>query len=207
MPIQSHDPKDHMDPEESYCAPFSMPMPEKHFVSFGRFLLACTGIESAAHNFLRPMLLMEESMARTLIGQPRLEELLTIIAKVCAHLGHGPAEMAALKEIREKAQYVYRVRNIVAHQEPAWREGWMRYDRYATAKDISQRENLLYILKLEELDNLTKLAQLLVSPFGAVTVSWSQTKKFDLDCMAPLRAFFQTRDLPADPQRPFRASS
>lgn len=193
-----------MSPDEAYCDPFGIPMPATHYQSFGRFLIACAAIETAAHLGLRGMIPVEDQLARTLIGQPRLDDLLTILGKVCADLGHGPSEKAAFSEIKGYIAYIYRVRNIVAHQKPSWRDGWMRYDRYETAKDISRRPELIYVLQLSELDNLTELTRAILKPLGLLTKSFASTQTFDQAQLRPLRALLQTLELPADPAQPFR---
>jgi hypothetical protein len=201
MPIQSHDPHDHMSMEAQYCDPFGIPMPDGHYAHFGRFLLACARIESTAHQVIRPMIPIGQEMARMLIGQPRLEDLLNLIGKLCVNLGHTEFEIKAFRDVKTHASYIYRVRNIIAHQEPAWREGWLRYDRYSTAKDISKREDLLYIVRLDELDNLTEFAKLIVHPLNDLTLGWYQNRWFNPSSLEKLRTFLDKHELPADPDK------
>lgn len=204
MPIQSHNPADHMDPEISYCCPVGVPMPETHYVSLGKFLFSCAQIETAAHIYLRRLLPIEDTLARTLIGQPRLDDLINTITKCFAHLEYTDAEFNALRELKGYLTYIYKVRNIIAHQEPAWRPGWLRYDRYATAKDISKRESLIYVIQLSELDNLSEFARLVRDALGPVTRAHDQNIELQEHVMPRLHAWLETHELPADPEKPFR---
>jgi hypothetical protein len=192
--------------EAGYCDPFGSgnSMPDGHYPHFGRFLLACAKIETTAHYMIRPMIGVGEEMARTLIGQPRLDDLLSLLGKVCAKLGHTETEIEAFQEVKSHISYIYRVRNIIAHQEPAWREGWLRYDRHPTAKDVSRREDLLYIVRLDELDNLTEFAKLIVHPLNDVTLTWYQNRWFNPFSLGQVCTFLDTHELPADPAKPYR---
>lgn len=162
MPIQSHDPRAHMNPHEPYCDPVNMPMPADHHAKLGRFLLLCAELESGGHRVARRLIDLDETTARILVGQPRFDDLLNLISRLSQVRKLTAAKLSRLASIRIHLRYVYSIRNIIAHQSPAWRNGWVRYDKYDTARDVTKRESLIYVASLEEIDNLNEFTKLLM---------------------------------------------
>lgn len=200
MPLSSHSIRDHMDPEPGYRDPVNLPLPDDHHAKLGRFLLLCAEMEGGAHRVALRLAAADETLARILIGQPRFEDLLTLIEKLATFHRLPTHKIERFKAMRTHLRYIYAFRNIVAHQSPSWREGWVRYDRIWTARDISNRESLLYVASLEEVENLNEFTKLLFWSLAIVDLpdSFEAQSKAHFDAAL---ALLGTHPLPPAPPR------
>jgi hypothetical protein len=95
-------------------------------------------------------------------------------------------------------RYIFAIRNILAHQSPTWREGWVRYDRIDTARDITKREALIYVATPDELANLSEFTQLLRWSLMSIDLNEGheeQSAQYFQEAMT----LFETLPLPAHP--------
>jgi hypothetical protein len=198
MPIQNHVLEDHMDPEEPYCDPISMPMPADHHAKLGRFLLLCAEAETVAHIVARRMTTLDDITARILIRQPGFDNLMELITKLAKARGLNADKLSRLADLRKHLRYVYSIRNIIAHQIPNWRDGWVRFDRYATAKDTTDRISLLYVVSLSELDNLMMFARSLLGSLSSIDLDGGAEESGFVSHQSAM-TLLETLPLPANP--------
>jgi hypothetical protein len=200
MPIQCHDLSDHIAPEPPYRDSVFDEMTEQHYVVLGRFLAMCASIEEALHRGLRFLSGVDEPMARLLIGQPRVEDLIQSISKIIQLRNWEDAELVHLTKIRAHLRYVYGVRNIVAHQRPFWKDDWIKFDRFHTARDIRRPTDLIYVVKVEELQNLTASCHPMIGSLSQLIVGGPPTRQITQIVLDDLEAFVETHPMPPNPR-------
>lgn len=169
MPISKYDLLEHMSPEDSYR---SLGMRSRHYRAIATMIFAAAELEGALHVTIRIMVDRDnDAILRKLMGQQRLKELMPLLADII-RIKH-PKKIAAedLKTLKTRTSYLFDVRNLIAHQSPAWRPEWLRYDRYHVAKDTQKRPSLLYVCRVDELENLATYTRMLVGIIMSMPVN------------------------------------
>lgn len=187
MPYSSYDVLEHRDPDPSYCAVDSVKnageMQDDFSAIIGRFLFACAALEGTIVSQVRAETGMSDRLARVVVGAPKLHWAVALRVKVAIANQASSERIDELRSWKRRVEYVFRVRNIVAHQEPAWRPGWLRYHNYQMATQLDFPERLLYVCQTNELVNLTNYVRMLSTTDSEV-----------------LDNFFESHQLPPDPQ-------
>lgn len=203
MPQVLHDPDYHRSPSDrlrgtrptsGYFDQYNHSLPKRHCEVIGRFLGACTLIEEVAHISVRQMAGIDDPIGHILVGQPAFTHLLlTLTSLVEATQNAKPTKQ--LKHIYAQAGYVMSIRNIVAHQNPGFRPGWLRFSKAVTAKDLRNPNALIYPVRLSELDNLSVYAHLVRRALRAVTANDAEINR----AAAELQAYCDNHAMPEDP--------
>lgn len=204
MPIAVYDVLDHQDPEENYCSVWdgrpdgpNFWIPEQHRAAVGGFLFVCADLEAAIISRLRIATGMPDLTARSVIGAPKIGDALASLARLLPLNGLTPDQLARFSLWKQRTAYIFSVRNLVAHQSPAWRAGWLRYHSHDTARDISDPVKLLYVCTLEDMDCLARFAHAQARCLYEVTLAAPRgLAQWEAAC-----AFFDNNQLPPDARR------
>ncbi|WP_132898515.1 hypothetical protein [Sphingomonas sp. PP-CC-3A-396] len=187
MPYSDYNVLEHQDPDEAYCSVDYVSaaggMPDDIPAIIGRFLFTCASLEGVIVSQVRAETGMPDRLARIVVGAPKLHAAVALRVKVAIASDASADRVEDLKAWKKRVEYVFRVRNVVAHQEPAWRPGWLRYHNYPMATQIDPPERLIYVCRTDELLNLTTYARMLTSTDPT-----------------QLEDFFNSHQFPPDPQ-------
>ncbi|WP_138995718.1 hypothetical protein [Sphingomonas sp. PAMC 26621] len=205
MPFTVHDADFHrnpagdgpLDPDgpEGYQSQ-DVPIPEPHCQAIGRFVAACCTIEKRFYYLVQGLLGLEPELSRAVFGQPSYSQLISRLTTILEIKSPEKLKSESGQYILSSVRYIMSVRNIVVHQDLAYRTGWIRYFK-DNAKDFSYPNNLIYPIKLVELDNLSKFAGWVQIALGFFSGSqqeldeWSRRSK----------EFFDNNDLPEPPEK------
>ena len=158
-------PDEHGDPEGGYC-PMSLPNPEtasviaEYSALIGRCLFAFADLEGIVLTVLRRLSELPDPIARAFVGTPKIMEASERIVRVAAAQEFSDDDINRLLKWKKLIRYVAEVRNVLAHQVPTWRVGWLRYDNYMTSTNIWDLKRRMYVVRIDELDAFIKLIEL-----------------------------------------------
>jgi hypothetical protein len=142
---------------------------------------------------------MSEEQARALVDQPRITQLTQMIVNLCQIAKWDEIELAQLRKLRSEILYVYAIRNVVAHHSAAWRGEWLRFDKYGTAKNVSDRASLFYVTTVEELNNLSDLVTHIIACLSQLLIPETPVRELNTANIAALEAFKLAAALPPHP--------
>ncbi len=203
MPISHHEVIDHLDPDDGYRVAWRGAddggywIPESHQAAIGGFLFVCADLEAIVISQLRTATGMPDPIAQAVVGVPRISDAIASLGRVCALSGLEDDRVDLLNSWRSQTTYIFAVRNVVAHQTPAWRADWLRYQLSRTKRDNSDPAKLAYVCQLSELQALTRFARHQWLSLSHITdVARGDLSTWDAAC-----EFFNDHALPPDPRR------
>lgn len=147
------------------------------YAAVGRFIFECSGIEVTAHLTLRDALGIPDALARALIGQPGLVELMELFKKSATASEASIEYHDHLAMITKEVKYINSIRQIVAHKRlmSAGASGLVFHDGH-TAK--IRANAFQYRCTVEELDACSLYAD-------SVGDAVSTLRDFSGKCLAP----------------------
>lgn len=158
-------PEDH-DDFDGYC-PMYLPNPEtaaviaEYSALIGRCLFGFADLEGVVLTLLRRLSELPDPIARAFVGTPRLMDASERIVRVAAARGFSDDDIKRLLKWKKLIRYAAEVRNVLAHQVPSWRVGWLRYDNQMTTSDLWDLKKRMYVVRTDELTAFLGLIKLL----------------------------------------------
>lgn len=175
------------------------PTPQQ-FALIGEFINACSLVEVSIHAVLRATLQIDDNIARALIGERRLRDMLVLLRFAFESRKppyFGDETLACLKRLCDRIEYINSIRAIVAHRPCATDGAELEFDNRLTAEKPTKL--FLYRCTAMQLRVCSIFAvDLAVALRGAVCVPGWNEHQYVRNCTT-LLASCETLDLPMSP--------
>jgi hypothetical protein len=169
----------------------------REYESLGRFVASCSSVEISLHAIARQLMGIDEDLARLLVGEPRVGDLMKFIKDVSALKGIDSTKRKALFNALDWASYTNRVRSVVAHKPMHMQNKKMIFHNSVTAR--FRKKSWFYECLSTELDECSTIA---FNTASVISDVMDQLRLFpiELPIYEKQKASLQKLGLPTDPQ-------
>lgn len=176
------------------------PMPEvlrNDYAILGQFIYECSMLEVCLHGLLRDILAIDEELARLLIGEPRIGDLMKLIKSAIKKNGFDENRKPNLDSALKWAEFMNGIRSIVAHKPFIPVDDKMLFHNTNTSKE----KTLTWVYEINQ-NQFAKCCAITKETYGVVmtiTHPVFAEMKFDLPSFANDEASLQKLGLPNNP--------
>lgn len=202
MPREIIEPLEHQTDEGPYLyrgGDLSL-MPSAHCEAIGRFMVHCAQLEGRALSLVSELLGGDRGVVRFFMARTKMHEVPNLLKGVARRKEWAGESRKDLHLILTEIDYVFQVRNWVAHGMASWNNERIRFDDSFTSKnEICD----VYAVTPPSLVNIAHYATILTHAIAALVVShvrpgeWNHKEYLDA-----LQRFYDQHMLPAHPKFP-----
>ncbi|UXS01614.1 hypothetical protein [Agrobacterium tumefaciens] len=183
-------------PDHAYRTGTNYPLPDGHAASIGHVIASTAKLEGYLHTVVRHLSKIDDETARIFTARLSTTPIISLIEDLVPE--RKPEMEKSLSELVKRLNYVFRIRNLVAHHEVTWNDYSLRFQSGSFAKKISDPRKTCFPIELDEMKNIALLAELLAS--SCYNLLTDKASGLDL-AIATIENFEKEYNLPEDPTK------